>query len=70
MATVLIVEDEDSLRETLSRYLTHEGYGDIAAASGYEAGCSDRRLDVEESHSRIARLGSFFAHFTPSSTPF
>ena len=37
MATVLIVEDEDSLRETMSRYLTHEGYDVIAAASGYEA---------------------------------
>ena len=37
MPTVLIVEDEDSLRETLSRYLTHEGYDVIAAASGYEA---------------------------------
>jgi len=37
MATVVIVEDEDSLRETLSRYLTHEGYDVIAAASGYEA---------------------------------
>ncbi len=37
MATVLIVEDEDSLRETLSRYLVHEGHDVIAAASGYEA---------------------------------
>jgi DNA-binding NtrC family response regulator len=37
MPTVLIVEDEDSLRETLSRYLSHEGYNVIAAASGYEA---------------------------------
>lgn len=37
MATVLIVEDEDSLRETLSRYLIHEGHDVIAAASGYEA---------------------------------
>ncbi len=37
MPTVLIVEDEDSLRETLSRYLSHEGYDVIAAASGYEA---------------------------------
>ena len=37
MATVLIVEDEDSLRETLSRYLVHEGHEVIAAASGYEA---------------------------------
>ncbi len=37
MPTVLIVEDEDSLRETLSRYLTHEGFDVIAAASGYEA---------------------------------
>ena len=37
MATVLIVEDEDSLRETLSRYLVHEGHVVIAAASGYEA---------------------------------
>ena len=37
MATVLIVEDEDSLRETLSGYLAHEGFEVIAAASGYEA---------------------------------
>lgn len=37
MATVLIVEDEDSLRETLSRYLAHEGHEVIAAASGQEA---------------------------------
>ncbi len=37
MTTVLIVEDEDSLRETLSRFLTHEGYDVVAAASGYEA---------------------------------
>lgn len=37
MATVLIVEDEDSLRETLSRYLVHEGHEVIAASSGYEA---------------------------------
>ncbi len=37
MATVLIVEDEDSLRETLSRYLTHEGYDVITASSGSEA---------------------------------
>lgn len=37
MAMVLIVEDEDSLRETLSRYLVHEGHEVIAAASGHEA---------------------------------
>lgn len=37
MATVMIVEDEDSLRETLSAYLVHEGHEVIAAASGYEA---------------------------------
>ena len=37
MAMVLIVEDEDSLRETLSRYLVHEGHQVIAAASGHEA---------------------------------
>lgn len=37
MTTVLIVEDEDSLRETLCRYLTHVGYDVIAASSGYEA---------------------------------
>ncbi len=37
MATVLIVEDEDSLRETLSRYLVHEGHKVFAVASGYEA---------------------------------
>ncbi|HPG28333.1 MAG TPA: response regulator, partial [Myxococcota bacterium] len=37
MARVLIVEDEDSLRETLSRYLAHEGHEVIAAASGQEA---------------------------------
>lgn len=37
MAMVLIVEDEDSLRETLSRYLMHEGHQVIAAASGHEA---------------------------------
>ena len=34
---MLIVEDEDSLRETLARYLAHEGHDVIAAASGYEA---------------------------------
>ncbi len=33
----MIVEDEDSLRETLSRYLAHEGHEVIATASGYEA---------------------------------
>ena len=37
MPTVLIVEDEDSLRETLSRYLSRNGYDVIAAGSGYEA---------------------------------
>ena len=37
MATVLVVEDEDLLRETLSRYLGYEGHDVIAAASGYEA---------------------------------
>ncbi|MCP4906602.1 MAG: response regulator transcription factor [bacterium] len=37
MATVLIVEDEDSFRETLSRYLIHEGHEVIAVASGFEA---------------------------------
>ncbi|MFK7897176.1 MAG: response regulator [Myxococcota bacterium] len=37
MATVLVVEDEASLRETLSRYLKHVGYDVISAASGYEA---------------------------------
>ena len=37
MATVVIVEDEDSLRETLSRYLIHEGHEVISAASGHEA---------------------------------
>ena len=37
MATVLVVEDETSLRETLSRYLKHVGYDVISAASGYEA---------------------------------
>lgn len=37
MTTVVIVEDEDSLRETLSRYLVHEGYDVISAASGQEA---------------------------------
>jgi DNA-binding NtrC family response regulator len=36
-ATVLIVEDEDSLRETLSRFLTREGYNVIAAANGSQA---------------------------------
>lgn len=37
MATVLIVEDEDVLRETLSSFLTRQGHDVIAAASGYEA---------------------------------
>ena len=37
MATVLLVEDEDSLRETLRRYLVHEGHEVVAAASGGEA---------------------------------
>ncbi|MHA7839705.1 MAG: response regulator [bacterium] len=37
MARVMIVEDEDSLRETLSRYLTHEGHEVISTGSGYEA---------------------------------
>ncbi len=37
MATVLVVEDEASLRGTLSRYLKHLGYDVISAASGYEA---------------------------------
>jgi len=37
MATVLIVEDEDILRETLSSFLTRQGHDVIAAASGYEA---------------------------------
>jgi len=37
MATVLIVEDEDILRETLSSFLTRQGHEVIAAASGYEA---------------------------------
>ncbi len=37
MASVLIVEDEDSLRGARSRYLVHEGHEVIAAASGYEA---------------------------------
>ncbi len=37
MATVLIVEDEDVLRETLSSFLTRKGHDVIAAASGYEA---------------------------------
>lgn len=37
MATVLIVEDEDVLRETLSSFLVRRGHEVIAAASGYEA---------------------------------
>ncbi|MDP6981153.1 MAG: response regulator [Myxococcota bacterium] len=37
MASVLIVEDENSLRETLTRFLAHEGYEVRAAASGREA---------------------------------
>jgi DNA-binding NtrC family response regulator len=37
MATILVVEDEDALRETLSRFLVHEGHQVIAAASGLEA---------------------------------
>ncbi len=37
MATVLVVEDEDSLRDTLSRYLAREGHEVIAASSGDEA---------------------------------
>ena len=37
MVTVLIVEDEDVLRETLSSFLTRQGHDVIAAASGYEA---------------------------------
>lgn len=37
MASVLIVEDEHSLRETLARYLTREGHEVISAASGREA---------------------------------
>ncbi len=36
-ATVLIVEDEDSLRDTLSRFMTREGYSVIAAANGRQA---------------------------------
>ncbi len=37
MASVLIVEDENSLRETLARFLAHEGHEVLAAASGREA---------------------------------
>lgn len=45
MATVLIVEDEDVLRETLSSFLTHQGHDVIAAASGFEA--LEAGLDAE-----------------------
>lgn len=37
MASVLIVEDERSLRETLARFLTQEGHDVISAANGREA---------------------------------
>ena len=37
MASVLIVEDENSLRETLARFLEHEGHEVLSAASGREA---------------------------------
>lgn len=37
MASVLIVEDENSLRETLARFLTREGHQVISAADGREA---------------------------------
>ena len=37
MASVLIVEDEGSLRETLSRFLTREGHHVISAADGRAA---------------------------------
>jgi len=37
MASVLIVEDENSLRETLSRFLSREGHQVVAAADGREA---------------------------------
>lgn len=35
--TVLLVEDEDSLRNTLARFLAREGYRVIAAANAHEA---------------------------------
>lgn len=37
MASVLIVEDENSLRETLTRFLTREGHQVIAVADGRQA---------------------------------
>lgn len=36
-ATILIVEDEDSLRETLTRFLKREGHQVLSAANGREA---------------------------------
>ncbi|MCA9512988.1 MAG: response regulator, partial [Myxococcales bacterium] len=37
MATVLIVEDEDTLRDSVARYLEFEGHDVLAAANGREA---------------------------------
>ncbi len=37
MATILIVEDEDSLRETLVRFLKREGYDVLSACDGRQA---------------------------------
>ncbi len=45
MTTILVVEDEDILREVLLDYLTEEGYGVLEAANGEQA------LELFESNS-------------------
>ena len=35
--TLLVVDDEETIRRSMRKYLTHQGYGVAVAASGEEA---------------------------------
>ena len=62
--TVLVVDDEQPVRETLMELLSIHGYGAITAASAEDAEEARQQLDVEGIHLVIVDI-----HLTPGSQP-
>jgi DNA-binding NtrC family response regulator len=58
--TVLILDDEEPVRETLAEVLNFHGYGAVTAASVGEAEATKQRLGAEGIHLVIADI-----HLTP-----